>query len=46
MILDTPILISENTYKLNTSEFPAGVYVLQMISDDSEPVSSRFTIVK
>lgn len=46
MKFEAPILISNNTYKLNTSEFPAGVYVLQMISDDMDPVSSRFTIAK
>jgi hypothetical protein len=46
MQLEAPVLISENTYKLNTSEFPAGVYVLQMISDNAEPISTRFTIAK
>lgn len=43
--LDTPVSSGENAYKLNISDLPAGVYVLQMISD-AEPVSTRFTITK
>ena len=45
MQLETPVLLGENSYKINTSDFPAGVYVLQMISD-VEPISTRFTITK
>lgn len=45
MQLEAPVLSGENTYKLYTANLPAGVYVLQMISD-AEPVSTRFTITK
>lgn len=46
MNIETPVLVSDNLYKINTSEFLNGVYVLQMTSDATEPVSSRFTISK
>lgn len=45
MELETPELSGENTYKLNTSELPSGVYILQMISN-AKPISTRFTLIK
>jgi thiol-disulfide isomerase/thioredoxin len=45
MQLEPPVLSGESTYKINTSGFSAGVYILQMISN-VQPVSTRFTITK